>query len=175
MPNPQDKIRLAYNTVRQEMPDVGPISVAPSYNMISRFGHGVDARANSDNSIEYDPNHVDSMVQNDVDNMMAHELTHVRQNQNTPWYQKIYNSVMGTPTVNAPSSFPKSSPMSNPYAWQPNEMEALQTERDRQLRQSYPVDRVTGRTDMYLPEEKGVNTAPSDKMIQSLAGNKRGT
>jgi len=63
MPNPQDKqnqITNAIAKVRQEMPDVGPVSVSPSDSILSKWmmPRGSNAVTNPfTGNITYDPFH----------------------------------------------------------------------------------------------------------------------
>lgn len=175
MPNPTDpRVQAALAKVRQEMPGItGPLDVSPSPGILpSSLLPGSDMTpvmtTDSSNRINYSPSMISNMNSTDLENTLAHELTHVGQNQQNeqlPWYQKVLNMFQPSPTepqVPAPIRGTGTN-LDNSFYWRPNEMEAYQTMKDRALKQRQPFqsDPMTQRMDIYLPPEKGVNTAPS--------------
>lgn len=123
---------LAQLKMKQEMPDVGDTSVSP----MGWIGQHLAGRANAitnpfTGSIYYNPNQMQSegMDQNGVDNVLAHELTHTRQIQDRPWYERLTAPLQGL--TRATRSYDE-------YAHSPEEAEAFQTENDRTLNQHLP-------------------------------------
>lgn len=164
-------MQRAYAKVAGEMPDVKKVSVSPSTSsLLSRWfmPRGANAVTNPfTGNITYNPEMLAGLDDNDREQILAHELTHTKQTQNTPWY-KILGGIMkqnlGGDSV--PEGVRPSSPLNNPYYWRQHEQEAYQAERDRAMRNKIPnyVDPVTGGRDInLLPEPKkkpGIDTAP---------------
>src|SRR5262245_11211460 len=170
MPNEQEKNKLidesmqrAYKKVAGEMPDVKPVSVSPGTGILSKLFLPRSAQAVTNpftGNITYDPAAMAGIDPNEMENTLAHELTHVRQTQNMPWY-KVLGSMI-SPVESTPDI--ASGSMNSPYAWRPSEMEAFQSERDRTLSHHLPNmrDPQTGMGDIQLvrPRKKSaVDTA----------------
>lgn len=129
---PQDPdlmIELAKRQMAKEMPsELNSASIAPMGLMdkfLLGFRPGTVAVTYPSNSIKYDPDFIRSSgySQNVVNDILAHELTHVRQYKGMkhPYLNlmlETLKSMMGNDT---------------PYGQTPIEMEAFQTERNRQL------------------------------------------
>ena len=182
MPKPQEKQRQesnqlldesmqrAYAKVAGEMPDVQKITVSPSTSsLLTRFmmPRGANAVTNPfTGNITYNPDMLQGVDDNERQQILAHELTHVRQTQNQPWY-KILGNIMNQNITREDTPPPGvSSVLNDPYYWRPNEMEAYQTEKDRAQRLNYPnyADPMTGGRDINLPTETkkkpGIDTGP---------------
>lgn len=138
------------------MPDVSGVDVSPSgwlYNKIMMPRGSIATTNPLTGNITYDPSAVQGLNDDELQNVMAHEMTHSRQAQTTPWYQTLYNQYFGGSSV--PSS-EKGRPLDNPYFWHPAEQEAFQTERNRMFNQHqpFPHDPMTQQPDIFLPNEK---------------------
>jgi hypothetical protein len=184
---PQDKNKVmdesmqrAYSKVSKEMPGVKKISVSPSSSsMLSKIftPRGANAVSNpwSGNMI-YNPEMMGGMDQFDKEQVIAHEMTHTKQMQDMPWYQKIGEMLFNR--GNVPEGIPATSNLNNPYYWRSHELEAYQTERDRARRLKTPnyVDPITGGRDYalhpkYTPPK--VETGPSSAALKKLQGAKK--
>jgi len=134
-----------------QMPDVNPVTIGPSGGMNSLM-MPKNALATTNpftGNISYDPSMMAGQSPDEMGNTVAHELTHSRQAQNTPWYQKVMDMFHpGNDTP--PAGLPSGSVLNNPYYWRPSELEAFQTERNRQMTQPYPTDPVYGTRDINL-------------------------
>lgn len=176
-----ESMQRAYAKVSAEMPDVKRVSVSPRQSsfMTSLFmPRGAYAVTNPfTGNITYNPETFEGQTQDDIEQTLAHELTHVRQMQDTPWYghlaeigNQMYQNTRGLLGMSTedqvPEGIKKGSATDNPYYWRPREMEAFQAERDRATRKKIPyyVDPVLGTRDinLYAPRKKpGIDTAPS--------------
>lgn len=180
--SPQESNRLldesmqrAYSKVSGEMPDVKHVSVSPrSASPLTSWmmPRGSMAVTNPfTGNITYDPAMFQGQDSNEQEQMLAHELTHVRQTQNTPWYKIVGGMFQRDAKV--PEGVGASSPLNSSYQWRPNEMEAFQTERDRADKNKIPnyVDPVLGSRDIMLPsapKKSGIDTGPSPKANNPL-------
>jgi hypothetical protein len=158
-------MQRAYAKVSGEMPDVKPVTVSPrNSSLLTKYFMPKGAFAVTNpftGNITYDPNALQGQSQNSMENIMAHEMTHSRQAQETPWYKTIMN--MMTPDEKVPEGITQGGPLDNPYYWRPHEMEAFQNEQDRMIRQHQPYQQspITGAMDINLPAQQGIDTAPS--------------
>lgn len=157
----QDKNRLfdesmqrAYQKVSKEMPGVKGVSVSPrESSFLTRFmmPRGATAVTNPfTGNITYNRESMAGYTPDELEQVMAHELKHVEQTQNTPWYKtaaEIFNM-----------------PFEEEYYKRPREMEAYQFERDRATRRKTPnyVDPVHGTRDIMLRPELG----PTSQMLK---------
>lgn len=162
-----DSMQRALNKVLAENPGTKRVSISPSSNSLLTklmMPRGSMATTNPfTGNITYNPEMMQGQSPFDIEQTVAHELTHTRQAQNTPWWKTAASLFM--PDEKVPAGISKDSPLNDPYQWRPHEMEAFQTERDRASRmnaQGYS-DPVTGSRDLQLPsmKKKGINTAPS--------------
>lgn len=103
------------------------------------------------NHVKYDPDLMKQNSQTANTDILAHELTHVRQNQRTPVLSQLWDLIAG----------PLTEP-DVPYGQRPEELEAFQTERDRALAQH----RVP---DLPFPSFSGQRTLDSDIELQTKA------
>lgn len=139
------------------MPDVKKVKVSPrESSFLTRFmmPRGATAVTNPfTGNITYNPEVMAGYTPDELEQVIAHELTHVRQTQNTPWW-KTAGEIF-------------SMPFEEEYYKRPREMEAYQAERDRATRLKLPnmVDPVHGTRDIYLRPELG----PSSNVRQKYA------
>lgn len=164
-------MQRALAKVQAEMPDVKKVSVSPTSSWLSKFFLPKSTLAVTNpftGNISYDPAEMAGISQDEMENTLAHELTHVRQTQNMPWY-KILGSMV-SPVEKTPDI--ASGSMNSPYAWRPSEMEAFQTERDRTLSHHLPYmrDPQTQMGDIQLvkPKKKQLDMGPSSGKLQQM-------
>jgi len=167
-------MQRAMTKVMGEYPDTKPVTLSPSSGGLGSFLTGLmmprGALAVTNpftGNITYDPNMMSGQSPTEQEQTIAHELTHSRQAQTTPWWKTAMG--MFQPDAKVPAGVPKNSPMNDPYYWRSSEMEAYQTERDRAQRTHIPyyVDPVTGSRDLWLPNQRrGIDTSPSPQVIQ---------
>lgn len=163
-----DSMQRAYHKVSGEMPDVKKVSVSPrESSFITRMfmPRGANAVTNPfSGNISYNPEMMRDMNLDEQEQTTAHELAHVRQTQNTPWWKIASEIMMPDEKVPTGQLFPKN----NPYYWRPREMEAFQTERDRAIKKKIPnyVDPVLGTRDIPLRPELGPSSNVQKKMLR---------
>jgi hypothetical protein len=158
-------MQRALAKVLGEMPDVKPVTISPSSSSIlSKLFAPKGSMATTNpftGNISYNPDAFQGQSQDELENTVAHELTHSRQAQNTPWYKTAVN--LFRPDDNVPTGINQNSPLNTPYYWRPREMEAFQTERNRQTYQPYPVDPALGTRDIQLSRpKKQIDVGPSN-------------
>ncbi len=151
--NTQLMVEMAKRQLAKDMPaeskaaTIGPMST--TYQLLSGgVPRGVTAVTGPLNGIRYDPDELKGMNQTQVNDVLAHELTHVRQNLRQSSYQNLVDLLMRPFQTELP------------YGQQPEEMEAFQTERDRSLKehrpQSMPIPSFQGgkarQNDLTLPD-----------------------
>lgn len=145
-----DSMQRVLQKVLGQMPDVSPITMSSqSPGPLSIMPKNAMATTNPfTGNIHYNPAMIQGQSQDEIGNTVAHELTHSRQAQNTPWWR----TAMGLfqPDVKVPQGITPGSTLDNPYVWRPSELEAFQTERNRQMMQPNPVDPVYGTRDINL-------------------------
>lgn len=160
-------MQRAYAKVAGEYPDTKRVSVSPSTSnfftglMMPRRAFAVTNPFTG--NITYNPETMVGQSDTDMENTLAHELTHVRQTQNTPWYTHMANigrQMLGMDSGKPPEGM--APPMNDEYYWRPMEMEAFQTERDRSLNQHQPFtpDPISGARDIQLRKQQPIDTAP---------------
>jgi hypothetical protein len=176
MPNKKEKqepnnlfdssMQRAYSKVSKEMPNVKKVNVSPrESSLMTRMfmPRGANAVTNPfTGNISYNPEMMRGMNPDELEQTMAHELTHVGQTQNTPWWKTAAEIIMPDEKVPPGQAFPKN----DPYYWRPREMEAFQAERDRASRLNLPnpVDPVLGTRDIQLRPDIGPSSGMIDRM-----------
>ena len=148
-----DSMQAALTRALDRMPGVQrPLLMPTSDNIITRHIPGdFEARTGRyTGHMLYNPDAVKDKSPNEMDDLMTHELTHTRQAQTTPWWQKLMQTYSNRP----PAGLPASSPINNSYAWNPLEMEAFQNERDRNMLTPGYSDPLTGARDIPLPKPR---------------------
>ena len=119
-PNLNDVMQGAFTKVRGEYPDVKPVTLTPSDSLLTKWMLPRNAQAVTNpftGNIMYDPNMMQGLNQDEIENTLAHELTHSRQAQQDSWVKTAMQMFMPQ----------------EEYNMRPNEMQAFQTERDRAL------------------------------------------
>lgn len=161
-PSPEDEkfdsmMKSGLAKVRGEMPDVADKSVSSSKGSLTGMLMPSNAYAVTNpfsGNITYNPEMMKGMSQDELENTLAHELTHSRQANTEPLWKKL----MGMFTSDEKVPVDKG-PLNSSYYWRPNEQEAFQTERDRSLKQHQPwtPDPTTSARDIQLlPPRKDV-------------------
>lgn len=148
-PPADDAMQHTVTNVSRDMPDVRPVTMTAGAPIVGMPRGALAVTNPFTGNISYDPAAMQTLTPDEVGNTVAHELTHARQAQTTPWYQTALG--LFSRDANVPSGVTPGSVLDNPYEWRPNELEAFQTERDRQMRQADPVDPVYRTRDINLP------------------------
>jgi hypothetical protein len=170
-----DAMQRALKKVQSENPGTKQVTVSPSTSspitslMMPRGSMAVTNPFTG--NITYNPDMMQGQSPTDMEQTLQHELTHVKQTQDTPWW-KVAASLF-TPDEKVPAGVPTNSPLNDPYQWRPREMEAFQSERDRAGRVGISgyADPVTGSRDLQLPRERGgIKTGPSSGKLKQLTG-----
>jgi len=139
-----DAVARALLKIHGEMPDVNPTVTPSTGSILTRFlmPRGSLAVTNPfTGNITYNPEAMQGMNQNEIENTLTHEMTHSRQAQTTPFYQVLFNALK------------QGLGMGYSYNQRPEEMEAFQAERNRTLAQHLPWmrDPQSGMGDYILP------------------------
>lgn len=134
-----EAMKRTFAKVSAEYPNTKPVTMTP-YNAIEKFLAPSDAVAITNpftGNISYNPFMMQVMSPDDREQTVAHELTHSRQAQETPWYRTALRALMPQ----------------EEYKMRPGEMEAYQAERSRANRLDLRnlADPQTGATDIQLP------------------------
>jgi hypothetical protein len=160
-------MQRALAKVLGEMPDVKSVTASPSdSSMLGKLmmPRATEATTNPfTGNISYSPTGMQGMQSPEIEQTVAHELTHSHQAQNTPWYRTMLDAYK--PDAKVPQGITPGSVLDNPYLWRPNEMEAFQAERNRAMRLGLNMpDPVTGARDIILPKDKkkGIDVGPSN-------------
>jgi hypothetical protein len=162
-------MQRALRKVQGENPDVKPVSISSSdSSLMNRLFAPKGAMATTNpftGNIHYNPKQLQGIGQDELENTVAHELTHSRQAQNTPWYKTVAG--LFSPDETVPQGAPSS--MDTPYHWRPQELEAFDAERARTLSHHLPWmrDPVTGMGDIQLMKQK-VKVGPTSGKLQQL-------
>lgn len=183
-----ESMQRAYAKVAAEMPDVKPVSVSPSgahwYTSLLTPKRAYAVTNPFTGNITYNPETMADQSQQDMEQTIAHELTHTKQTQDTPWTsmlgdvgKHILNNVStmwGGNEDKVPAGVRQSSPYNDPYYWRPREMEAFQAERNRASKMGLSApDPIDQSRDIMLPGpsiKRGIDTGPSAAMMQKNAG-----
>jgi hypothetical protein len=110
--------------VRQQMPDVADASIEPMGGFGKLISKGAIATTSPFGGVSYNPDALHGASAADVADTLAHELTHVRQVRGQSIGQKFGNVLEG---LKYGLGF------GLPYGQRPDELEAFQTESNRQL------------------------------------------
>lgn len=149
-----ESMQRAYNKVSAEMPNIKRVSVTPrESSFLSKFfmPRGATAITNPfTGNINYNPEIVRGLSDDELEQIMAHELTHVGQTQNQPWYRTIADIFKRDEQV--PQGIPSASNLNMPYYWRPREMEAFQAEKNRNP--NMYSDPMSGARDILIPSQK---------------------
>lgn len=174
MPGPalsplEQQLLKAKTTVRAEMPDVANAPIEPM-GWLDQLIAGIKARTNGGTTLalahpngSIGVNDQASFSQSDLEDTLAHELTHVRQSRRD-YGGKSYLSMASQYLTNRKES-------AMPYGQQPGELEAFQAEGDRAVKQG----RAPGVTPNFSTtgyREKGDYVLP--EAVKLLAGSEPG-
>ena len=153
MPDPlqtvAQQVALAKAKMAQEYPDQAGASIEPM-GAIGRFFAGPSyARTNPfTGNVSLNEPAMQGLSQNEVDQILAHELTHTRQAQAMPLSQKLMLPINGLMNSLGDLTGGK---IGTPYAQRPEEMEAFGTEADRANAQHLDIP-----GDIWLPPDPAV-------------------
>lgn len=152
--------------VKQEMPDQAATSVEPS-GFLGRFlSRGANASTNPfTGSVSFNPDMMDKMSPDEMENTFTHELTHSRQVQDTPFLSRFGNV--------AKSMLPGFlGGGDEEYYQRPRELEAFQAEKNRTLSHNLRdmPDPMNARRDINLPSESPMAISKRKAMFDRLRG-----
>ena len=163
-----DSMQQAYQKVSGEMPGVKKVSVSPSGGSILSkmfMPRGAYAVTNPfTGNITYNPDVMAGLSRDEMENVLAHEMTHVKQTQNTPWWKTAMEIPASLFGIDEKVPEGADSTHNDPYYWRPREMEAFQAERDRAERLKLPYfrDPISGMGDIDLRAP----VSPSSEMLK---------
>jgi hypothetical protein len=153
-------MNLAQEKMRQEYPKEMKTATIKPTGLVGRLadkfvqkviGGAPVATANPFGGIRYNPELASSLPQDELEDMLAHELTHVRQYQDMPLGKRILSSILPQKDEGLPAETAKSFRMQgyDPiYRGKSTEMEAYGAEQQRQLQRG-----ASNPYDIYLPPE----------------------
>lgn len=149
----QGRVQRAYDNVAKGMPDVQPVTLTAGQGN-APTGKPAIASVNMfrGDNISYDPAQVDQLSDPELEETLTHEMTHVREAQQTPLLQRVYNAYFAKHDVPAEV---KGTVLDDPYYWNPVEQRAFQAEREKMGASGRGLQRdpMTGAYDIYLPPE----------------------
>lgn len=172
------RMALAQQNMQKEMPnEMAGTSIQPTGmfgrmkdNLVAKVIGGVPVATTSPfHSITYNPEIAKGMSQNELEDTLAHELTHVGQYNKQPMWKNLVQSVLPQPNEGLPAETAKSYSM---QGWDPSyrgkstEMEAYQAESNR------AAARGEGSPyDIFLrpAKNKVMNTGPSTAKLTQLS------
>lgn len=132
----------AIKKIRAENPDVSDVAIQEA-GPIARFFAGHKARAVASpwtGNVTYFPERMQGMSQDEIENVMQHELQHTRQTRQLNPLQRLM--MVGRNMLG----------MEEEYGRRPRELEAFQAEKDRSRRLGLNLpDPYTGARDIQLP------------------------
>lgn len=170
------RMQLAKSKMQQEMPnEMAGTSIEPTGlfgslkdKLVAKVIGGTPVATTSPfHSITYNQDQLSGMSQNELEDTLAHELTHVGQYNRQPMWKNLVQSVLPTQDEGLPEETKKSlvSQGWDPaYRGRAAEMEAYGTEQQRQLNrgQGFPGYDINLRSD----KKKVINTAPSKSLAK---------
>lgn len=163
-----DSMNRVLAKIQGENPDVKKVTVSPTQSSFLTkifMPRGANAVTNPfTGNITYNPEMMEGMSPEEKEQVMSHELTHVRQTQKVPWHKLVAEILKPDETPPPGQNFP----LNDSYYWRPREMEAFQAERDRATRLKTPnyIDPVLGTRDIPLIP----NVGPSPNVRKKILG-----
>lgn len=182
----EERMNLAHTRMRQEYPTemsqanirpMGPFGKLSGAISQRLTGTQPTAVAGPFGGISYNPASMQGMSQNEIEDVLAHELTHTRQYGEMPFWKRLTEpviegtkSVLGLSKTGLPAETEKAYRM---MGWDPSyrgsarEMEAFQTETERKIKRGEGFPGY----DIYLPpskKKKAVKAGPSDSKLREL-------
>lgn len=168
------RMNLAKQKMQQEMPnEMANTSIEP-IGPIGRMGYGIlnkvigaapVATTSRFGGITYDPTQAKDMNQNELEDTLAHELTHVKQIRDIPLWKRLSEAFLPSPDEGLPEESKKALRMSGwdpAYRGKSSEMEAYQTEDQRRMKRG---DIMRPGEDIQLfsnrKKQSGIKTGPS--------------
>lgn len=175
-PDPEfdQRMNLAQERMRKEMPtEMAGASIKPTGlfgglkdKLVQKAIGGIPvATTGPFGGITYNKDLLKEMSQNEMEDTLAHELTHAGQYQKTPIMQRLLQSIMPQRDEGLPEETKKSYRMQGydpAYRGKSVEMEAYQTETERKIKRGEGFPGY----DINLPSnnKKRLNTGPSSKI-----------
>jgi len=152
--------------VKQEMPDQAATSVEPSGFLGKFLSRGANASTSPwTGNVSFNPEMMDKMSPDEMENTFTHELTHSRQIQEKPWMNRFLD--VGKSML---PGFLGGGDES--YYQRPRELEAFQAEKDRTLSHNIRnmPDPMNARRDIELPREDTMQISKRKAMFDRLKG-----
>lgn len=142
VPSVEAQMAAAKLRLQREMPkEMAATSISPMGGLGQALSGGAEAITNPlTGSIYYNPVRMGGQSQHQVEDTLAHELTHTRQSQQEPWYTKFMAPLVG---------LQRGLGFGEPYGQHPEELEAYQTEADR----AAAAGRTPGAMPQFLPQQ----------------------
>lgn len=153
MPNQTElMIELAKRRLSKDMPkEVASANIGPDTSGWSKNGkNSTLAFTTPFNDIRYKPDRVKDLDQPTIEDLLAHELVHVRQNLEVPLWKKFIDAMV-------------TSADQLPYGQDPSELEAFQVMRDRQMRDHRSPQFANVQFDPSAPVRVNDITLPPEK------------
>ena len=172
------RMELAKSKMQQEMPnEMTGTSIEPTGlfgslkdKLVAKVIGGTPVATTSPfHGITYNQDQLSGMSQNELEDTLAHELTHVGQYNRQPMWKNIAQSILPQADEGLPAATEKSLRMQGwdpAYRGRSTEMEAYGTEQQRQLnrQQGFPG------YDINLPStKKKVDTSPTSSTLDKLS------
>jgi hypothetical protein len=172
------RMNLAKQKMQQEMPnEMGQASIEPTGlfgsmkdALVKRVIGGTPVATTSPfGSITYNKEQLAPMSQNELEDTLAHELTHVGQYAQQPMWKNLMQSVMPQQNEGLPAETSKALRMQGwdpAYRGRAAEMEAYGTEQQRQLntQRGFPGYDIQ----LTSPAKKKSITSPSSKVLEGV-------
>lgn len=169
------RMNLAKSAMQREMPnEMQGTTIEPTGlfgrmkdALVSKVIGGTPVATTSPfRGITYNPDSLKTMNQNELEDTLAHELTHVGQYARQPLWKNLVDSVLPSKNEGLPEETAKSLRMQGwdpAYRGRAAEMEAYGAEQQRQLntQRGFPGYDIQLRS----PKKSGVNTGPSNKVV----------
>ncbi len=173
------RMALAQSKMQQEMPnEMSGTSIEPTGmfgrmkdSLVSKVIGGQPVATTSPfRSITYNPASLQAMDQNELEDTLAHELTHVGQYARQPLWKNLMDAALPVKDEGLPEETAKALRMSGysdpaAYRGRSAEMEAYGAEQQRKLnsQRGFPGEDI-----QLFPAKKktGINTGPSQKVVK---------
>lgn len=176
-PSFEERMQLAQENIRKEYPSEMAYATIKPAGMVSGLMHGVLGKILGDSpvattgpfgGVTYDPKAFQAMKQEELQDSLAHEMTHVRQFQEMPLWRKLAATFLPQADEGLPEETKKAYSMQgwNPaYRGKSTEMEAYQVEEQRRAKRG-----EMNPYDIYLPapRKKQANAGPSSSVLKQM-------
>jgi hypothetical protein len=164
------RIALAKQKMQTEMPnEMAASSIKPTGllgsmtdKLVQRMIGGTPAATtNPLGGIRYNPDQIKGLSQNELEDVFAHELTHVGQYQKMPFLKRFITPDSDEGLPEATKKAYRMQGFDPAYRGKSTEMEAYQTEAQRKAKrgEGFPGYDIQ----LFPPKKPGINTGPSFK------------